>query len=119
MLSPRRGALSPEPPETGGAEPAPRRAAVPGAGRGAVPVQGGCRACRSRGAVQRCFDPGPEAPGTRDRQPRGRGGGGPRHRAPLPGGCQRAGYAAAGAEGQACFIQFLRFWGKLIFNNVT
>lgn len=76
MLSPRRGALSPEPPETGGAEPAPRRAAVPGAGRGAVPVQGGCRACRSRGAVQRCFDPGPEAPGTRDRQPRGRGGGG-------------------------------------------
>lgn len=76
MLSPRRGALSPESPETGGAEPAPRRAAVPGAGRGAVPVQGGCRACRSRGAVQRCFDPGPEAPGTRDRQPRGRGGAG-------------------------------------------
>lgn len=79
MLSPRRGALSPErggaePPEMGGAESAPRRAAVPGARRGAVPVRGGCRACRSRGAVQTGFDPGPEAPGARDRQPRGRGG---------------------------------------------
>lgn len=79
------------------------------------PVRGWLLSLRQWGAVQRCFDPGLDVPRTRDRQP----GGGPRHRVPLPGGCQWAGSAAAAAEDQACFIKLRRFWGKLIFNNVT